>query len=85
MICQMLARKQVTRRDYSFSLLEELLVFLEKRRELFSKIPSVCIYFLIYKMMTESKPPFYFQLKEQLKNQIAYFQHQEGGICIPML
>ena len=78
MTCQMLARKQVTGRDYSFSLLQELIVFLEKRKALFSKIPSVWVYFLIYKMMTQSDPKAYHQLKGQLKSQVTYFQHQEG-------
>lgn len=76
--CQMLARKQVTGQGYSFVLMEELVQFLEKEEERFSSIPSVWIYFLIYKMMTKSNPEIYFQLKAQLKKQVQQFQKEEG-------
>lgn len=78
MTCQMLARKQVTGRDYSFSILDELILFLEKEAAKFSTIPSVWTYYLIYKMMTEPTGDFYFQLKDQLKKQAQHFAHQEG-------
>jgi len=78
MTCQMLARKQVTGRNYSFSIMEELILFLEKESEKFSTIPSVWIYYLIYKMMTAPNADLYFQLKNQLKQQVKHFHPQEG-------
>ena len=78
MTCQMLARRQVTGRDFSFSLMPELVAFLEKEKTKFQQIPSVWIYFLVYKMMTQSDPKFYFDLKANLKEKVSFFQHQEG-------
>ncbi len=78
MTCQMLARKQVTGREYSFPITNELIIFIEKESKVFSAIPSVWIYYLIYKMITGSNDTFYFQLKSNLKIQAKYFQQQEG-------
>ncbi len=78
MTCEMLARKQVTGQDYSFSLLQELIQFLEKEKTHFESIPGVWIYFLIYKMMTEDNPKHFFKLKGRLKKEAPLFKHQEG-------
>lgn len=78
MTCQMLARKQVTANSFSVSLIEELIHFIEKEANTFKKIPSVWLYFLIYKMISNNDPIFYFQLKERLLKDSSFFKHQEG-------
>lgn len=78
MTCQMLARKQVTGRDFTFSLVDVLIQFLEKKADKFRPIPSIWMYYLIYKMMTENAATFYFELKGRLKDVVALFKQEEG-------
>lgn len=78
MTCEMLARKQVMGQNYSFSLTHELILFLEKEKAYFETIPGVWVYFLIYKMMTEDRADFFYDLKKRLKKDTPFFNHQEG-------
>jgi len=78
MTCRMLARRQVTGRNYSFPLTQEILDYLEKEAITFQKISSVWIYFLVYQMMTSEKVDFYFQVKKRLQKDVSVFTHAEG-------
>jgi len=78
MTCQMLARQQVTGQEYDFPFTREVLQYLEEKTEYFQTTPSVWLYFLIYRMMTEDSTNFYFQLKNRLKSDALLFSHQEG-------
>lgn len=78
MTCEMLARKQVTGQDYSFSFLQELITFLEKEKNHFESIPGVWIYLLIYKMIKADNSKHFFELKSRLKKDVHFFNHQEG-------
>ena len=76
--CQMLARQQVTGKHYTWLLTEEMIRLLENEAEQFEHVPSVWIYFLVYKMMREENPTFYFELKKRLPKAVPFFNHQEG-------
>lgn len=78
MTCEMLARKQVMGQNYSFSLTHELITFLEKEKSYFESIPGVWVYFLIYKMITEDRSDYFFELKKRLGKEAPFFKHQEG-------
>ncbi|MFK7808514.1 MAG: hypothetical protein AB8F74_11985 [Saprospiraceae bacterium] len=78
MTCQVLARNQVTAQQYALSLIPEILQFIEKKRNHFQTIPSVWVYYLIYKMISQNAADYFNQLKEILPSQIQHFHHQEG-------
>lgn len=78
MACQVLARKQVAARQYAIHLIPALLQFITKRKEKYSQIPSVWIYYLIYQMITGNDTQSFHQLKKILPTQIICFELQEG-------
>ena len=78
MTCEMLARKQVTGQKYSFFLLDDLIPFLEKEKAHFQPISGVWIYYLIYQMMIEDQPEYFYQLKDRLEQDSLLFRPEEG-------
>jgi len=78
MTCGMLARRQVTGRDYAFPLTQEILVYIKKERAHFEHIPSVWLYFLVYQMTTTDTSDAYFELKKRLKADTTIFSPEEG-------
>jgi len=78
MVCEMLARKQVTGQEYEFVLLEAFNQHLLNNEAHFKQIPSVWLYYLIYKMMSEGKDTYFFELKTRLKSDALQFKQAEG-------
>ncbi len=78
MMCRTAARRQVTGQDFSYTFRSEIFAYLAERKEIYAQIPSVWIYFLICKMLTEDIETHYFDLKKRLPQTVKNFQKEEG-------
>lgn len=71
--CEAHNRSKLLKVEYDLKLIEAAKNTVEQQIEKYNKIPSVIIYYKIYKMLTENKNEFYFELIPILNQFIHHF------------
>ncbi len=78
MACQMLARHKVTGAKYDFTPIDQLILSIQKDQQRFESIPSIWLYYLIFKMTRSEDQGVFKSIKRRIPKDIHHFPEAEG-------
>ena len=71
--CEAFMRNKLLKVEYDLKFINAVVATIQQQIKKYSEIPSVIIYFQIYKMLTENKSEYYYELIPILNKYIHYF------------
>lgn len=75
--CEMIMRSKILQVEYSYQMLEDIIVEIERNIDQYKSIPSIIVYYQVFQMMTKRTSNFYQDLIPILKKYEAFFPKEE--------
>ena len=75
--CEMMARSKILQIEYSYQMIDEIILKIEKNKKQYTDIPSIIVYYQVYQMMTKGISQYYHDLIPILKKYENNFPKRE--------